>query len=236
VNGARRVVVLLSGGYKSATLAFERRKAGDDVLLLTFDYGQRCREAELAAAKDVAALLESDHVVVPFDLLTRIASLRTKDDRWTFLDPELEASRVRQDVLPAFPLLAIAAVAWADSARRASVYLGSRVGESPVNHSPLGVNLMHSIARTSLASGVDVIAPYIQTIPGEIVEKARQVGAYPHLRVTHSCYGPRRGGCGVCEGCKWRATSFKRATLPDPLSADEKAVAAATEPKPAKKR
>lgn len=67
-GGRGRMVVLLSGGLDSATVAAWALREGWGVIGLSIDYGQRHR-CELDAARRVAAHLGvADHVVLRVDL------------------------------------------------------------------------------------------------------------------------------------------------------------------------
>src|SRR5437764_14893390 len=73
-----KAVVILSGGLDSTTCAAVAARDNDQIMCLTFDYGQRHRR-ELESAKDVAHHFGADHLVVHFDARQRGCSALTDD-------------------------------------------------------------------------------------------------------------------------------------------------------------
>ena len=57
-----KTVLILSGGMDSATLAYDL-PGGEDLLCLSFDYGQRHRR-ELEAAARIAAERQAEHRII----------------------------------------------------------------------------------------------------------------------------------------------------------------------------
>ena len=59
-------VIVLSGGLDSTTCAALAARANDEVIALSFDYGQR-HQRELQSAREVADHFGAEHIVVRFD-------------------------------------------------------------------------------------------------------------------------------------------------------------------------
>jgi 7-cyano-7-deazaguanine synthase len=66
-----KAVVLLSGGLDSTALAAYVKGMGNEVIGLSFDYGQR-HKRELQAAQNVAVHLGIEHQMIDADILRRI--------------------------------------------------------------------------------------------------------------------------------------------------------------------
>jgi 7-cyano-7-deazaguanine synthase len=83
-----RTVVLLSGGLDSA-VAFKRALDETQVLLcLTFDYGQRAAQPEIAAARAMADRFGVDHRVIDLPWLGELTSTALVDAARELPEPE----------------------------------------------------------------------------------------------------------------------------------------------------
>lgn len=76
----KKAVVVFSGGQDSTTCLFWALKQFDDVLAVTFDYGQRHKQ-ELDVAREICEELGIEHHVLDMSLLNQLApSALTRDD------------------------------------------------------------------------------------------------------------------------------------------------------------
>lgn len=225
----RRLVVLLSGGLDSATVAAWARAEGYEVHALAVDYGQRHRH-ELAAARAVAdALRVASFRVVRVDLAALGGSALTSD-------LPVPKDRPLADIGAGIPSTYVPA--------RNTVLLGLAFAAAEVLDADavaLGVNAldcsgypdcrpeflaaMRAVAATGTARGalgrpLEVLAPLIGDTKADIVRRGARLGV--PWQLTLSCYDPveDRGGralaCGRCDACRLRAKGFAEAGIPDP--------------------
>ena len=77
-----KLIVLLSGGLDSVVSLAKVRNDYDEVLALTFDYGQKSFEAEKKAAGNIAKFYNAKHQVIKLDWLSKISqsTLNTEDN------------------------------------------------------------------------------------------------------------------------------------------------------------
>src|SRR5512133_1448122 len=94
--GARRAVVLLSGGLDSTTCLAVARAAGDEAPCLSVDYGQPHRGALARARRLARALGAADHRVVRVDLSTFGGSALT--DRKIAVPKGRSAARMAREI------------------------------------------------------------------------------------------------------------------------------------------
>ncbi len=223
--GARRAVVLLSGGLDSATCLAVARARGFEVHALSVDYGQRHR-GELARARRLArALGAKSHRVVRVDLASFGGSALT--DR-AIAVPKGRRLRGGGSAIPVTyvparnTVLLGLALAWAETLGAGDVF----IGVNAVDYSgypdcrPAFLRAFARLARLATRAGVEgrrfrVHAPLVRRSKAGIVRLGTRLGV--PFALTLSCYDPVQGrACGRCDACRLRRRGFEEAGLPDP--------------------
>ncbi len=196
------------------------REAGFEVLALTIDYGQR-HQAELQAARTIAAELADAHLVVPLDLTKFGGSALTGDLPVAKDGP---AAGIPATYVPARNTIFLSlALAWAEAAGARDLF----IGVNALDYSgypdcrPEFVAAFEALANRATRAAVEgegfaVHAPLQHMSKAEIVRQAQRLGLDAAL--SHSCYDPAPDGrhCGYCDACRLRAKGFAEAGLPDP--------------------
>lgn len=219
--GARRAVVLVSGGLDSAVTLAVAREQGCESYALSFDYGQRHR-AELAAARRVARSLgAAAHKVIRIDL-SDIGGSALTDHRIAVPDAPTEGIPITY--VPARNTVFLAlALAWAEVLEARDIY----IGVNAVDYSgypdcrPAFIDAFARLARVATRAGVEgaefeVHTPLIEMSKAQIVAEGTRLGV--DFAETVSCYQADAEGraCGVCDSCRFRAAGFAQAGVPDP--------------------
>ena len=226
-EGSRgRMVVLLSGGLDSATVAAWARARGYEVIGLSIDYGQRHR-CELDAAKALASHLGlADHVVLRVDLSAFGGSALT--------DAAIPVPRDRPDAALAaeIPTTYVPArntvflsLALALAEARGATAIG--LGVNAIDYSgypdcrPEFLDAFRHLAALATKAGVEghapeIVAPLVDLTKAEIVALGVELGLDQGL--TTSCYDPDASGrpCGHCDSCRLRAAGFAAVGIDDP--------------------
>jgi 7-cyano-7-deazaguanine synthase len=224
-------IVLLSGGMDSSTALAMTRKAGMDVIALTFDYGQRHRK-EVAAAKRVASHFSvKDHRMVRIDLRAIGGSALT--DRRV----AVPVRRSLQDIGEGIPatyvparntILLSYALGFAESNGANTIVIAANSIDSSgyPDCRPEYYRAFQEVARLGTKRGVEGNAIEIRT-PLIRLSKADIVREGERLRVpwalTWSCYHGRAKACGVCDSCQLRLKGFREAGIDDPLPYETRA-------------
>ena len=222
----RATVVVLSGGLDSTVcMAVARRDGADDLLAVTFDYGQRHR-IELDRAAAVAAAFGAEHLVTAIDMRGWGGSALT-DVAIDVPSPSAGpggggAGGIPVTYVPARNLIFLALAAGIAEARDAgAVYLGVNALDYSgyPDCRPEFVDSFRTTAALALKRGIegdplDVRTPLIDATKADIVRLGRELGA--PLDLTWSCYrgGPRP--CADCDACALRAKGFAEAGVADP--------------------
>lgn len=194
----RDLIVLLSGGLDSTTLAASALKVGRLRACLCARYGQPNMEAEMGASRRWCEAHGVERVVVdsPLAGLGRM---------------HLGVGEAGPRVLPGRNLALIAhAVQYAATVGAAEVQIGACADDHAdyPDCRPEFVAAADTLAQTY---GVRVTAPYLYLRKPDIVGIARGLGV--DIGATWSCYEPRSVGlgfraCGKCNACVLRASAL----------------------------
>jgi len=217
IQGPMKTVAVFSGGLDSTVLLRWLLDAGDEVVALSVDYGQRHRR-ELLHAERIAARLG-----VPWRLadLSRIAPLlagssQTSADIAVPHGHYAEES-MKQTVVPNRNMIFLAVAAgWAISLRFDRVAYAAHTGDHTIypDCRPEFIDAM----RTSLALAdwykVDLFTPLISLTKGAIVSLGAKLGV--DFAATWSCYEGGEVHCGRCGTCVERREAFALSGVADP--------------------
>jgi 7-cyano-7-deazaguanine synthase len=219
-QGARRAVVLLSGGLDSMVCAGLAREAGFSVLALTINYNQR-HLVELAAARRIAHEIGAErHVVLPLDLRAFGGSALTAD-----IDVPHDGVEdgIPVTYVPARNTIFLSvALGWAEASGARDIF----VGVNALDYSgypdcrPEFIEAFEKLAEVATKAGVEgepfkIHAPLQHLGKADIAREADRLGLDSGL--AWSCYDPTPQGqpCGTCDSCRLRAKGFAEAGLVD---------------------
>lgn len=216
-----RAVVLLSGGLDSSTLLAMAVELGYDCHALSFNYTQR-HSRELEAAKKLAITLGAiEHKIISIDLGAIGGSALTD---FSIPVPDKPSSGIPVTYVPARNMVFLSlALGWAE-------VLGARdifIGVNAIDYSgypdcrPEFIDAFAKIANLATKSGVEgspvcIRTPLITMRKADIIREGIRLGI--DYSQTVSCYAVDEQGraCGVCDSCRFRATGFELAGVPDP--------------------
>ncbi len=213
-------IALLSGGLDSMVAAALAVEAGDSLVALTIDYGQRHRIELEAAARIAARLGAARHIVLPLDLTRFGGSALTAD---------MEVPK--DGVGPGIPVTYVPArntifLSLALGLAEASGARDIHIGVNALDYSgypdcrPEFISAFEALANLATKAGVEgarftIHTPLLHMTKADIVREAARLGLDAGL--SWSCYDPQDGRhCGRCDSCRLRAKGFAEAGLPDP--------------------
>ena len=221
--GARRAIVLVSGGLDSATTLAIARDQGYACHALSFAYGQR-HAAELEAARRVAdSLGVAAHRVMHLDELGRLGGSALTDDAIAVPDRPTEGIPVTY--VPARNAVFLSlALAWAEVLGAEDIFIGVNAVDFSgyPDCRPAFIEAFERMANLATRAGVEgggrlrIHAPLIEMSKAEIIHEGQRLGV--DYALTVSCYAADEAGraCGVCDSCRLRAAGFAAAGVPDP--------------------
>lgn len=200
-----KAVVVFSGGQDSTTCLFWAKQTFKEVITVTFDYGQR-HDAEIDAAKEIAADLDVPHHVLDMGLLNQLApnALTRTDIAIEERDGELPSTFVEGRNLL---FLSFAAILGKQYGAR---HIVTGVCETDFSGYPdcrdSFVKSLNVTLNLSMDHEFVIHTPLMWLDKKETWALADQLGAFEYVREnTLTCYnGVKGSGCGECPACKLR--------------------------------
>jgi len=193
---------------------------GDDVVALTFDYGQR-HGVEIERARMVAERYGAEWLCVRLDASRWGGSALTDSSMAVPVDG-VDTDVIPATYVPARNLIFLSVAMGVAEARDAdAVYLGVNALDYSgyPDCRPEFIESFRGTAALALKRGVegrpvDIRTPLIHLSKADIVRLGVEVGA--PLELTWSCYLGGDRPCGECDACRLRAKGFAEAGLVDP--------------------
>lgn len=214
-----KVVAIVSGGLDSVVLAHHLHAGGDELRLLSVNYGQRHRK-ELEYARACAARLGVEHRVADLTALTPLLS----GSALTTAEMEVPLGHYADESMKATvvpnrnALMLSVACAWAVSMGYEAVATAVHAGDHPIYPDCRSVFVQAISSALQLGnegSGFGgVHAPFVGRDKAAIVKLGDGLGV-PFAQ-TWSCYQGRARHCGRCGTCVERREAFELAGVADP--------------------
>ena len=217
-------IILLSSGLDSTVAFKEAYDISDEMLCLTFDYGQRARRKEIEFAKSICEHFGVKHMIIDLPWYrTFRGALTGREDIPKILRLELDDMEVTQKTAAAVwvparnvVFLSIAA-AFAENYRYDTIVTGFDAEEAATfPDNTLGfVDRFNEMLKLGTLANPLVHTPLISLDKAGIVKRGLEIDA--PLEWSWSCYEGGERPCGVCESCLRRARAFDAAGAKDPL-------------------
>lgn len=202
-------IVLLSGGLDSLVSLGVAKDEFNIELALTFDYGQKSAEQEIAASKKICEYYKIEHKVITLDWLKEITqtALVSEEDIPVTTEVDLASQKFVEKSAAAVwvpnrngVFLNIAA-AFADSFGYDYIIFGANreEGQTFPDNTPEFINRINKEFEFSTLKKPNAYAPLINLTKNDIVKSAI-MHSVP-IELTRSCYSSEGKHCGVCESC-----------------------------------
>ncbi|MFJ4627160.1 7-cyano-7-deazaguanine synthase QueC [Streptomyces sp. NPDC088847] len=212
-------VIVLSGGMDSTTVTALYRSLGYDLVLLSFDYGQR-HVRELEAARQIAAHYGAEHHVIDLRSVGALMPGSALTDHTVdvpeghYAEPSMRATVVPNRNA----IMANIAVGIASARGALVVALGIHAGDHAVY--PDCRPVFREALQQSVTAALDgfptpvIETPFIHFTKTDIARAAVRLDA--PIRMSWSCYKGGAKHCGRCGTCVERHEAFVDAGLVDP--------------------
>lgn len=202
-------VILLSGGLDSfVSLALTKEEYNVE-LALTFDYGQKSVQQEVAASERICKNYGIEHKVIKLNWLkeiTQTALVSEKEVPFTMEEDLISDEFVNKSAVSVWvpnrngAFLNIAA-SFADSYGYDYIIFGANREEGTTfpDNTQEFIDRINKAFEYSTLKKPKAFAPLINLNKGDIVKSAIEYKV--PLELTRSCYSTQEKHCGVCESC-----------------------------------
>lgn len=195
----KKVLLLLSGGLDSTILLAHLVDAGYEVTTISYDYGQRHAERELAAATAIAGHFGVDNRRVPLASVFAGCALLGEGEI-----PEGHATEPDATVVPGRNLVFLAVgVSLAEELGAATVQIGAIQDDAAAYLDcrwEFIDALDYAVGWSTHIPGIRIEAPFIEMSKVEVLQRGVALDA--PLSLTWSCYRGQAEPCGQCGACQ----------------------------------
>ncbi|CAB4133815.1 COG0603 Predicted PP-loop superfamily ATPase [uncultured Caudovirales phage] len=222
-----KVMVVLSGGQDSTTCLFWAKKHFDEVHAITFDYGQK-HSLEIQSAEQVAFIagVKSHQIVSVPDILKsrsplvdKTATLETYDN-FEQMDGII-GDRVELTFVPMRNAFFLTIAANYALEKDCFDLVTGVCQEDNANYPDCRASFIQSQSDTiNQALGIEnftIHTPLMYLSKADTVKLSKELGAFPAIAFSHTCYAGEFPPCGKCHACVLRAHGFEEAGENDPL-------------------
>lgn len=217
-----KAVAIVSGGMDSVTLAHLLKSEGYELILLSFNYGQRHKK-ELDYAARCAERLEAHHHIIDLSSAGSLLAGSALTDGIEVPEGHYAAETMKQTVVPNRNAIMLSIAYGVAVANQADIVAtGVHAGDHFIypDCRPRFItsfDLMESIAVEGFAD-LCLYAPFVNIGKHDIVTVG--MGLDVPYGDTWSCYKGDEVHCGKCGTCVERIEAFELAGYPDPTIYD----------------
>ena len=217
-----KAVLILSGGIDSSTLAYYLNQNGyDELICITFNYGQK-QVIELESAKKIAHHLNATHHIIDISFMGKFlhgtgltdSSIPVPHGAYTKENMAITVVPNRNTMLLSMGW-SIACVEKADvlafGAQSGDNYVYPDTRTDYLNALNLALRLGTEDCRRD---NLELTAPFIKKSKSEVITIGHALKV-PYAD-TWSCYDGMHVHCGQCGACQNRIQGFRDASLLDP--------------------
>lgn len=217
-------IVLLSSGLDSTVAFKEAYNRCDEVLCVTFDYGQMAKGKEIEFAKKICELFNVSHIIISLPwygsfrgaltgggLLPKISE-RELDNK------EITQKTAEQVWMPARNVVFLSiGAALAENYKYDLIVTGFDAEEAATfpDNTPEFVERFNEMLKFGTLTHPSVYTPMVSMSKADIVKRGLVIDA--PLEWSWSCYEGGEMPCGECESCLRRSRAFELAGAKDPL-------------------
>lgn len=203
-----KAVLIYSGGLDSTTLLYEYKDS--IALAVSFDYGSKHNEREIAFARLNCEKLGVEHIVIPLEFMQkyfRSSLLKGGED---IPEGSYDDSNMQSTVVPFRNgiMLAIAA-GLAESRGLDAIMMANHGGDHAIypDCRPEFVDAFGKAVEAGTYNGVKLLSPYCDITKRDIALRGKALGI--DYSLTYSCYKGGEKHCGKCGTCTERREALE---------------------------
>ena len=212
-----RTLVLLSGGMDSVTALYWARQQHEVVGAVSFDYGSKHNEKEIAFAVWHCAQMKVKHDTVALPFVNDLFASDLLKSGGDIPDGHYEEQSMKRTVVPFRNGIMLAiACGIAESREAEALVIAAHSGDHAI-YPDCREPFMHSMAtamREGTYARIELLRPFIDKDKTAIAQLGHDLGI--DFAQTWSCYKGGHIHCGTCGTCVERREAFLNAGLVDP--------------------
>ncbi len=217
-------IVLLSSGLDSTVAFKEAYDRCDEVLCVTFDYGQRAGKKELMFSKTICERFHVGHMVIELPWYGKFRGALTGGGELPKIsgreldDSEITRKTADQVWVPARNVVFLSiGAALAENYKYDYIVTGFDAEEAATfpDNTPEFVEKFNGMLKFGTLTHPEVYSPLVSLDKTGIVKRGIEIDA--PLELSWSCYEGKEKPCMVCESCLRRKRAFELAGIRDPL-------------------
>jgi len=215
---SEKIVAVVSGGMDSVTMLHDLVNQGNEVSVISFDYGQK-HVKELDVAAKNAQKLELAHTIVRMEFMKDILSNSALTAGVAVPEGHYAAETMKATVVPnRNMIMASIAIGHAVNLGFDAVALGVHSGDHAIypDCRPEFVSALRTASLIANYEPVDILAPYLDLDKGRIIERGLEIPTMDYSE-TWTCYKGLEKACGVCGSCQERLEGFAQNGIEDPI-------------------
>ena len=216
-----RTLVLLSGGMDSVTALYWARQQHEVVGAVSFDYGSKHNEKEIAFAAWHCAQIQVKHDTVALPFVNDLFASDLLKSGGDIPDGHYEEQSMKRTVVPFRNGIMLAiACGIAESREAEALVIAAHSGDHAI-YPDCREPFMHSMAtamREGTYARIELLRPFIDKDKTAIAQLGHDLGI--DFAQTWSCYKGGHIHCGTCGTCVERREAFLNAGLADPTVYD----------------
>ena len=214
-----RTLVLLSGGMDSVTALYWARQQHEVVGAVSFDYGSKHNEKEIAFAAWHCAQMQVKHDTVALPFVNDLFASDLLKSGGDIPDGHYEEQSMRRTVVPFRNGIMLAiACGIAESREADALVIAAHSGDHAI-YPDCREPFMHSMAtamREGTYARIELLRPFVDKDKTAIAQLGHDLGI--DFAETWSCYKGGHIHCGTCGTCVERREAFLKAGLADPTA------------------
>ena len=201
-------LIVYSGGMDSTTMLYDYRER--IALAVSFHYGSKHNDKELAFAKLHCERLGIPHLIIPLAFIKEHFQSSLLSGAEAIPEGNYDEENMRSTVVPFRNgiMLAIAA-GLAENEKLSYIMLANHSGDHAIypDCRPEFVDAMDKAVCAGTWNGVKLLTPYTHLTKGEIAKRGIALGI--NYDETWSCYKGGDKPCGVCGTCREREEALR---------------------------
>lgn len=217
----QKIVAVVSGGMDSVTMLHDLNAQGNELEVISFNYGQRhVKELEVAAKN--AAKLGLRHTIVEMDFMRGLLSNSALTAGGDVPEGHYAQDNMKATVVPnRNMIMASIAIGYAVNLGFDAVALGVHSGDHAIypDCRPEFVSALRTASLIANYEPIDIVAPYLKMDKTSIIARGLEIPTMDYSE-TWTCYKGLQRACGLCGSCQERLEGFANNGIADPIEYD----------------